>query len=166
MKIRNGFVTNSSSSSFIIAFKDRSEAKESIRKAIEENPPRDYSWSGLTEEEMIEKTIEYMMRGIDDGAISIENIKIELVDELKSRARWKFFYSTRNFDYEYLDTDEYKEKEQKYIEERMAELLPKLENMGFLTYPSFSDNDGCIGSYIEHTIAPSLKETLCSFSHH
>ena len=106
MKIRNGFVTNSSSSSFIIAFKDRNEAKESIRKAIKENPPRDYSWSGLTEKEMIEKTIEYMMRGIDDGAISIEDIKIELVDELKSRARWKFFYSTRNFDYEYLDTDE------------------------------------------------------------
>ena len=166
MKIRNGFVTNSSSSSFIIAFKDRDAAEESVRKAIEKNPPLDFSWSGLSEEEMIEKTITYMMNGIEDVITSLEEIKTALKDELESRARWKFFYSTRNFDFNYLETDEYKQKEQKFIEEQMAEIMPKLESMGLITYPSFSDNDGCIGSYIEHTIAPSLEETLCSFSHH
>ena len=141
MKIRKGFVTNSSSSSFIIAFKDRDAAEESVRKAIEKNPPLDFSWSGLSEEEMIKKTITYMMNGIEDGITSLEEIKTALKDE-------------------------YKQKEQKFIEEQMAEIMPKLENMGLITYPSFSDNDGCIGSYIEHTIAPSLEETLCSFSHH
>ena len=169
MKIRNGFVTNSSSSSFIIAFQNEDEIESSVRKAILEYPPTHCIWGEMTIEDVISGATHYALNGIAKGKTSLEEIEKILTREFKAQARWALYYNTKIFledDGSYLNSKEYKTKEKEFVGNRVKEVMEKLKGKDYIFYASFSDNDGCIGSYIEHEIAPNMKETVCVFSHH
>ena len=165
MKIRNGFVTNSSSSSFIIAYKSEEELNKDIEKVLEKEP-FDMSYSHLSCGDLESKAREYILNGIKNGVMSKEEILKELKEEFESEARWKFFYSKRQWNFEYLESDEYKNKETEYVNEMIKMIEKELEGMGFVSYASFADEDGSIGSYAEHHAVPSLNGTIRRFSHH
>ena len=81
MKIRNDFVTNSSSSSFILSFKD----EESVRKTLKEQFP-DYIKLGWSAGE--KGYLSQLLDEIDEAdRLTNENIK-EIVEDESWQIRW------------------------------------------------------------------------------
>lgn len=168
MKVRYGFVTNSSSSSFVIAFKDKNAIAEDVEH-IFANCPCDFSIGAMTSEEIVEHAKANLLRDIERDHITIKELRKKLREEFSMTARRIYYYNTRKFyteGREYLESDEYKKLANDYIESEMAKVLKQLEGKDYVVYTSFSDNDGCIGSYMEHDVMPRAKNTICSFSHH
>jgi len=198
MKVRNGFVSNSSSSSFILKFDKVPETKEEMRVLLYgENPP-------------------IFTAHWDDDAISTEQVAsilfndvqsayIMSVDDVISKIKEELYFSEhsgsegRGFvaDTEYIDefdkiyesivkkdkdfnrrrwteknTDLNWEDHHKELEEMSKPLLDIIEKVLRIEYKDgnyieveYSDNDGQVFSYIEHSgvLDPIMVER---FSHH
>ena len=168
MKIRYGFVTNSSSSSFVIAFKSKADIESDVRKIFDDVPFCE-DVRGMTREDATETAMQWVLNAVKRDKISRTELKKILKEEFSSRARWIYYYNTNNFPRlgrEYLNSAEYKKLEKEYVAKRMEEVLNLLDGKSYIVYTSFSDNDGCIGSYLEHDAIPLANNTICSFNHH
>lgn len=171
MKVRMDFVTNSSSSSFILAFKDKDNATAAIIDSLKYNP----------------EALGYVLRDITEAQpLSEKQLQERLQDEAESYAYMKMHYgdggwwSSRKptFENEFLknhpDYDCWTmQKHPDYIAEKkrlmdvyITDIRKKLEGKPYVVEIEYSDNDGTLFSELEHYIMPHVNGVVAVCNHH
>lgn len=158
MKIRTDFVTNSSSSSFILAFKDESTM---VKELLD-----DYTGGEL----------ETILRDV----LNADNhrSKEEILEEYRDYAEWEIRWSAHNYfqrklglnwsdSYDYCKEhpDEVEEYTQKKLNEAMKELEDNLDGMGLIAMVEYEDHTEQ-GSRLEHEIVPHMKSCKAVLNNH
>lgn len=152
MKIRSDFVTNSSSSSFILGFKNRSEIKEILEKEI----PDYYS---AHREELLEEIAKCIQ--------SKEEILLEYREDVYWSCLWELEEELGcRYSYETREQPWFKEKLQNKINQRASKLEKDLEDKEIIVSVEHGDGGSGEDGILEHEILPYLSCTFARISHH
>ena len=154
MKIRLDFVTNSSSSSFIVAFsnkKDMEQAKEEMLKI--------YSY----------QIVERIFSDILSNKVTYTEARKEFKESVEDRCYYYLHYSLRspyrNKPNDWFESKEYKKLEKEMIKEELAKFDNMCSHRGFFSIVNYSDNTS-EGSMLEHDIMPNQSFVLRVLNYH
>lgn len=150
MKVRSDFVTNSSSSSFILGFKN----KEEIYDVASELPSY---WS--------EDAIRSVVEDIEDGLVSMDEIIQEYSDNLYEYGCYYHGKSYWNMTREERESEEYKRFRKQWKQDKIDEFKKELDGYNDYSIVSYEDHSD-FGSIMEHEIMPRLSCTIYRISHH
>lgn len=152
-KVRNGFVTNSSSSSFILGFKD----EDSIAKTLADDNTCGY------------------FETIYHDCLEAEKMDIEtILNNCRESIYWEVFYNLEykleermNWDeiFEFTKTDEFKKLVEEETDKHINELRKDAEGKSIFVEVEYEDHS-LSGSELEHDIVPYLDCCLKRFSNH
>lgn len=153
MKIRKGFVTNSSSSSFILGFKSEESIKEELQK-----------------ENLEEEYFEEILRDVTEAAkLDREDVLEGYSEEIYYQILWEIedsLYVPYSKKLEIRKMEEFQEKLNKAITDRMSELEEDMQRYSVFVEINYSDNDGLMYSTLEHHVVPDMNCCLVAISHH
>jgi len=144
MKIRTGFVSNSSSSSFILFFDREIKIINDLKESLGDINTIHERWTGEIEEYSEKKILESILENIDNTdeslieILSNDNVEIKGFDE-----------DLPEYAYEKQD---WAEQEKKFLEygRRKMEFMKKKHQDKFIYTASYSDQDGTFGTFMEH----------------
>lgn len=170
MKCRNDFVTNSSSSSFLIGFKNKDEGIDTISKMVEDFGSRYIN--------------QLLSDFIDAESFSKESMKEIFYHDLKSIATWDLDTTWEGWHFaesdfqknwlnnhpgasfkDYFQSEERANKIQELVEDELIKLRKLIEDCGYLVKLEYEDHDK-VGSELEHYILPNQPFVKKIFSHH
>lgn len=150
MKIRKGFVTNSSSSSFILGFKSEDTIKEELEK---------------------ENLGEYFERILDDIKKETKLTKEDVLGGYGKEIYYHTLWEVENSlnirhdqRAENRKTEAFQAKLNNVISKKVSELAEKLEGYSVFVEPIYSDESG--EGVLEHYIVPNMNCCLAVISHH
>lgn len=155
MKYRSDFVTNSSSSSFIVVFDNEEAAKNSYNDMIAKG------W----QKEVVDVIYKDILgcKSTYEDALSLVASGVDVYYEFfraypESRKNGDFYYYWEDERYKKM----LKEKKDRIIKAFM-ERVPKDKYIAIIEY---GDEDGSFYSDLEHEIMPEMDFVDCSISHH
>lgn len=151
MKIRTDFVTNSSSSSFILGFNSKDEIHDVITNSLPSY------WS----ESAIQEVIDDVVNGItsNDAALDVYSHSIWPFDFVfNGKSYWDMTRSERN-------SVEYQNFVQNEKDEMRNELAKELNEYDVISVVEYEDHTD-FGCEMEHHIMPGLSCMIRSISHH
>lgn len=163
MKYRRGFVTNSSSSSFIMGFRSMDTIISELYN--------DTAMGGESKQEYLKVLL---VDCIDrDNILSREDV----VSRYRSKAAYRVKRSLNFaiFDNAWPDRDwlgvkenaeSYERLLQEWLDADVAEFEALLEGKGYFVELEYSDHEGCLYSDLEHVVVPNLKCCLAKFNEH
>ena len=166
MKVRSDYVTNSSSSSFILSFKD----ENSIYQTLKEQFPEDIEngWSAgntgylhqlLNEiEEADRLTLEDVEEMVEDESWAI---KWRIRDELEIKNNMSYSESQK-----FLETSEGKKLLEDKYNQIVNNIAEKIGDNKVIVEVEHGDGGEGEDGMLEHEILPQLDCTVVRFSHH
>ena len=152
MKIRKGFVTNSSSSSFILGF----TSEENIKKELEAEDLKEY----------FDEVLEDVMRATK---LTKDEVLEGYSEEIYYGTLWDLEYRLDvpyDKKFEIRETKEFQNKLNRAITDRVSELEEDMQGYSVFVEINYSDEDGLRYSTLEHHIAPNMNCCLAVISHH
>jgi hypothetical protein len=158
MKIRTDFVTNSSSSSFIIVFNSVAERNRQLQNFSSKYP----SFAPT------------VINDISNHKASRRDILRHIEADLESEAYWKYYWNNRKYwdwNRESPRIDPYKDPEiqkavKEYVKAGLEKVLQELPKRGYYAIVEYGDDDGAWYGELEHEIMPCQDFVVRRISHH
>ena len=159
MKVRKDFVTNSSSSSFILGF----TSSDNVERELKDGFPE---WAAKYFDTVNNDVCQAEQFDRDEV---IKRVR----DEMQYSVRWKVedYYRRRtgcsySEAIDYINTDKGQKEVESYLEEIVNNTIREMDGKSIFVEVSYSDNDGYYFSELEHEIMPRVDSTIIRFSHH
>lgn len=152
MKYRMDFVTNSSSSSFIVTFKNKQDMKEQFNNMTKEYPY--YS--------------NEVFKNIEENRYTYLEVLKYLSERLEWESKYHICYNMpeyRDKDFSWRKSEEFKELQKEYIRTELERFKNTVNHRGIFAVVHYSDHTD-IGSELEHNILPYMPFVYKVLSNH
>lgn len=167
MKIRSDFVTNSSSSSFIVCFKNNDEFIKAMKEVSQNYSPDVFAT-------LYKDLCDSSNRKTREEALKI--LKEAYRGEIEFRIVYGYPYGRGGFynrthkygntTYEIYNNPEFKKDVKKYVDEQIEKAMKELPKRGIIAEVEYADEDGSFFSDMEHEIMPYMPFVFKTISHH
>ena len=142
MKFRCDFVTNSSSSSFIVNFKDKDAMKEAYDSMCER---------------YAESIAERVFSDIEEGKCTYSKALASVKESLTWKIKWRMedLPEHKYKPYTYFESPEFMKLVNREVNKRLEEFKAKTAHRGIFAEVSYSDHSE-IGSFLETKVMPEM----------